>query len=115
MALFSPWLVIPGALSCTMRRDGWIYILTNVHKTVLYVGVTSELKQRVLKHKTKFYKDSFTSKYNCDRLVYYEHFNSIVDAIDRETQLKRCDRKTKVDLINKFNPEWKDLFDSLSY
>jgi len=90
-----------------------VYILANYTRTTLYIGVTSNLKKRILQHRNKLHEKSFTGKYNCDRLVYYERFDSIVMAIDRETQLKRWQRNWKDELINKFNPEWKDLFDSL--
>jgi putative endonuclease len=76
---------------------------------VLYTGVTSDLEQRVFEHKTKFYPNSFTAKYNCDKLVYCEEFDDIEKAIKREKQLKRYRRHWKEDLIRKINSEWKDL------
>ena len=96
-----------------MKRDGCVYIMTNKNNTVLYVGVSSELKERVYKHKIKHFKTSFTTKYNADKLVYYEYFSSIEEAIAREKQLKAGSRKKKLDLINAINPEWNDLFDDL--
>jgi putative endonuclease len=87
-----------------------IYIITNKNNTVLYIGVTSNLLKRVYQHKTKFYK-GFTSKYNCDKLVYFEEFNDIKSAIAREKQLKAGSRKRKEELINATNPEWNDLSD----
>ena len=87
----------------------FVYILCNKHRTVLYVGVTSELRVRVYKHKTKELK-GFTSKYNVDQLVYFEEFNQITDAIEREKQIKAGSRQDKIDLINSFNPAWRDLF-----
>lgn len=92
-----------------MERGGYIYILTNKNNTVLYTGVTSALDKRLYEHKTGFYKDSFTSRYNVSKLVYYECFTSIEEAIIREKQIKAGSRKKKLDLINRFNPEWKDL------
>ncbi|PTN02874.1 putative endonuclease [Mangrovibacterium marinum] len=92
-----------------MERGGYIYILTNKNNTVLYTGVTSALTKRLYEHKTGFYKDSFTSRYNVSKLVYYECFTSIEEAIIREKQIKAGSRKKKLDLINRFNPEWKDL------
>lgn len=72
-----------------------IYILTNKKNTVLYTGVTSDLEQRVYEHKTKFYPKSFTAKYNCDKLIYFEEFADIEEAIHREKQLKRYKRSFK--------------------
>lgn len=92
-----------------MERGGYIYILTNKNHTVLYTGVTSNLGKRIHEHRTGFYKDSFTSRYNVTKLVYYEEFTDIEDAIHREKQLKAGSRQKKLDLINKFNPDWKDL------
>jgi putative endonuclease len=82
--------------------------MSNERDTVLYVGVTNNLERRIYEHKSKIIK-GFTKKYNIDRLVYFEHFNDINEAIKREKQLKGGSRKKKEDLINKFNPEWKDL------
>ena len=92
-----------------MVKSGFIYILTNRNNTVLYVGVTSNLTQRVHQHRTGFFKNSFTSRYNLTKLVYYEKFLSIEDAIGREKQLKAGSRKKKVELIEKNNMEWEDL------
>jgi putative endonuclease len=78
----------------------------------LYTGVTSDLEQRVFDHKTKRYKGSFTEKYNCDKLLYFEEFDEIENAIHREKQLKKYRREWKEDLINKMNPDWKDLSES---
>ena len=79
------------------------------YNTVLYSVVTSELRARIEEHKTKFYPDSFTAKYQCDRLVYYEEFSDVEEAIKREKQLKRYKTTWKANLINQMNPEWKDL------
>ncbi len=89
---------------------GAVYILANKHNTTLNVGVTSSLYARCVKHRTKVYPKSFSARYNVSKLVYYELFDSIVDAIKREKQLKAGSRKQKIALIEKFNPEWKDLF-----
>jgi len=83
--------------------------MTNLHNTVLYTGVTSDLKTRINQHKTKYHPESFTAKNNICKLVYYESFDSIADAISREKQIKGGSRKKKVDLINCVNPEWVDL------
>ena len=90
----------------------YIYMLTNSHKNVLYIGVTNDLMRRVYEHKSKLVK-GFTQKYNLNRLVYYEIFSDIVAAIHREKQIKRWTRKKKNDLINKLNEDWKDLYEGL--
>ncbi len=85
-----------------------VYILTNAHKTVFYVGVTNDLVRRVFQHKVKMNK-GFTNKYNCDRLVYFEEYDDIGEAIHREKQLKKYHRSWKLELIEGMNPGWKDL------
>ena len=94
-------------------RTYQVYILTNKNQTVLYTGVTSNLKLRVEQHKMKGNPKSFTARYNIDHLVYYEQFFDIGEAIVREKQLKAGSRQKKLDLINNFNPEWRDLFEDL--
>ena len=79
----------------------------------MYVGVTSNLAQRIFKHKTKFYPNSFSARYNINKLVYCEHYSYILNAIAREKQLKGGSRKQKVDLIEKENPKWLDLVDDM--
>jgi putative endonuclease len=96
-----------------MDRGGCVYILTNKVHTVLYTGVTSELYFRIKEHKEKFYPKSFASKYNCDKLVYFEQFSSVEEAIAKEKQIKNWRRDWKINLINRLNPVWKDLFDEL--
>ena len=93
-----------------MSEQSFIYILSNRANTVLYTGVTNDLKRRIYEHKEKIIK-GFTSKYNVTKVVYYEIFNSIVTAIEREKQIKSGSRADKSALINKFNSEWKDLYD----
>ncbi len=83
--------------------------MTNKNNTVIYIGVTSDLTKRVWQHKTKFYKKSFTARYNCDKLVYFERLNTMTEAIAREKQLKAGNRKRKEELINLENSNWKDL------
>ena len=87
----------------------FIYILTNKTHSVLYTGVTSNLTQRLHQHQTGTFTDSFTHKYRVTKLVYFEEFVNIVDAIAREKQIKAGSRQKKIGLINHFNPEWKDL------
>jgi len=82
--------------------------MTNPFKTVLYIGVTSDLKRRVYQHKIKEHK-GFTEEYNCNILVYYEVTNDIHVALEREKQLKKWSRSKKDNLIKDFNTEWKDL------
>ena len=94
-------------------KGGAVYIMTNENHTTLYVGVTSDLITRITQHKEKFYKSSFTSRYNLSKLVYYETFHSIEEAIHREKQLKAGSRKKKEVLINSINPEWNDLFPTI--
>ncbi len=81
--------------------------MTNKSRT-LYTGVTNDLNRRVYEHKNKLIK-GFTSKYNITKLVYYEEYNDINDAIRREKQIKGWSRKKKIELIESINPEWKDL------
>jgi len=95
-----------------MEKGGYIYILTNKNHTTLYTGVTSDLFSRITDDREKKYWNSFTAKYNTYKLVYYETFHSIEEAITREKQIKGGSRKKKIVLINKFNPEWKDLFEN---
>ena len=97
-----------------MSKPGYTYILTNKHHTVLYTGVTSNLAKRILQHKNHVYAKSFTKRYNIEKLVYYEEFDHIVDAIAREKQIKAGSRQDKIDLINAMNPEWIDLFESIA-
>jgi putative endonuclease len=94
-----------------MTQKGFIYILTNKHTKVLYTGVTSNLQQRMIQHKNGSFVDSFSKRYHLTILVYFEEFNRIEDAIIREKQIKAGSRQKKIDLINKMNPEWKDLFE----
>ncbi len=94
-------------------KPGFIYILTNRKSTTLYVGVTSDIVIRVGQHKAKWDKKSFTARYNLDKLVYYEAFQMIGDAIGREKQLKGGSRANKETLINSINPEWLDLYEEM--
>ena len=89
-----------------------VYILTNKNNTVLYTGVTNNLRRRVYEHKNKL-NDGFTSKYNLNKLVYYEVFEDSKESIKREKSIKNLVRRKKDDLINKFNPEWKDLYNDI--
>lgn len=86
----------------------WVYILTNKSNNVFYVGVTSNINQRIVEHKMKLY-DGFTSKYNVDKLIYFEHFTDVYYAIAREKRLKRWNREWKMRLISKTNSEMRDM------
>jgi putative endonuclease len=90
----------------------YLYLLTNKHRNVLYTGVTNDLIYRVYVHKNKLCK-GFTQKYNVDKVVYYEVYEDIGVAIAREKQIKGWARKKKNNLINGFNPSWKDLYNEL--
>ena len=91
-----------------METKGYIYIMTNSSNKVLYVGVTNSLKRRIAEH-ADGRGSAFTSKYDCHKLVYYEVFPDIEQAIAREKQLKHFKRAWKEDLISGFNPGWEDL------
>lgn len=91
-----------------MKGNYFVYIMTNKNNTVLYTGVTNNLQKRVYEHKNKILK-GFTSKYNVDKLVYFEKTENIYSAIAREKQIKAGSRKKKIELINSLNKEWKDL------
>ncbi len=91
----------------------YVYILSNVGKNVVYIGVTSDLVKRVYEHKHHLDPESFTSKYNVDRLVYYECTNDVRAAIAREKQLKGWVRRKKNQLIESKNPNWVDLYESI--
>ena len=97
----------------TNQPQGWVYFLTNKWKTVLYIGVTNNLIKRVQEHRDKIYSTSFTAKYNCEYLVYYEGYQLIQEAIAREKQLKKWHRTWKNALVDKVNVEWKDLYGDL--
>ncbi|MBK8556720.1 MAG: GIY-YIG nuclease family protein [Lewinellaceae bacterium] len=93
----------------------YVYILTNVGRTVLYIGVTNNLKRRLLEHVSgkNAGNGAFTSRYNCHHLVYYELFEDIQDAINRETTLKKWSRAKKEHLIGQRNPNWTFLNDTI--
>ena len=89
-----------------------VYISTNDRRTVLYTGVTNDLQKRLYQHKSKAVR-GFTQRYNVDILVYYEAFEDIRAAIAREKQIKAGSRQKKIDLINRDNPLWRDLYEEL--
>jgi putative endonuclease len=85
----------------------YVYLLTNQHHTVLYTGVTNNLSRRLYEHKHKLVP-GFTQKYNVNKLIYFEHFTQIEEAIAREKQIKGWKREKKVQLIESLNPDWKE-------
>lgn len=97
-----------------MERGGCAYIITNSTHTVLYIGVTSDLYSRIFEHREKKYPESFSARYNCYKLVYFEQFISIEEAIAKEKQLKNWKRAWKINLINGINPNWDDLYFTLN-
>jgi len=87
----------------------YVYILTNPTNSVLYTGMTGDLLLRVGQHKSREV-EGFTRRYNVDRLVYYEEYDAAFDAITREKQLKAGPRRKKMQLVDEFNPTWRDLY-----
>ncbi len=96
-----------------IMKPGFVYIITNYSNTTLYIGVTSNLPKRIVEHKEKRFQNSFSARYNLNKLVYFEQFQMIGDAIGREKQLKAGSRKNKIELIESINPNWKDLYDDI--
>ncbi|MBU1130776.1 GIY-YIG nuclease family protein [Patescibacteria group bacterium] len=92
-----------------MSQEYFVYIITNPNNTVLYTGITNDLASRVDQHKNKDNPKSFTAKYNVNKLVYYEVFENVYEAINREKQIKAGSRKKKITLIESINPDYKDL------
>ncbi len=95
-----------------MDKTYYVYILTSSRNGTLYIGVTSDLIKRMWEHKEKL-AEGFTAQYSINKLVYYEQFLDAEYAIRREKRLKKYNRKWKLDLIEKSNPEWKDLYEEL--
>ena len=93
-------------------KEYCVYIMTNVHNTVLYTGVTNHFQRRVYEHKNG-QGGIFTKKYNVTKLVYYELTDNVYSALAREKQIKGGSRKKKIDLVNRLNPTWKDLYNEL--
>ena len=97
-----------------MHQQGYFYMMTNVHRTVLYCGATNDLYRRIQDHTNEVFTNSFASRYNIGKLVYFEVFTNVGDAFAREKQVKSGSRKKKIALIESVNPQWKDLFDTLT-
>jgi len=95
-----------------MSHEYYIYMLTNKYRNVLYIGVTNDLIRRVYEHKNKLTR-GFTQRYNVDCLVYYEVYDDIAAAIEREKQIKGWTREKKNKLVNTFNLQWADLYNEI--
>lgn len=90
----------------------YVYILSNKSNNVLYIGITHSLIKRIYEHKNKFVK-GFTSKYNVNKLVYFETVDDVIVAIEREKELKGWLRGRKIELVNSLNPKWNDLYEDI--
>ncbi len=95
------------------NHNYYVYILANIHRNVLYVGMTNDLTRRLQEH-AEGKVEGFTKRYNIKDLMYYEHYTHVHEAIAREKQIKVWGRKKKNDLIETVNPEWKDISDMSS-
>jgi putative endonuclease len=93
-------------------KNYYVYIMASERNGTLYIGVTNDLIRRVFEHKNDMV-DGFTKKYQVHDLVYFEHTNDALSALTREKQLKKWKRKWKLELIEEFNPDWKDLYEEL--
>ena len=105
--------VLPRTTERTTPMNYYVYILTNAHKNLIYVGVTNDLIRRVYEHKHHLDADSYTAKYNIDQLVYFETTSDVYSAISREKQLKGWNRARKNKLVEMKNPGWADIYESL--
>lgn len=92
-----------------IKKIWCVYIMTNKPNGIIYIGVTDNIEERVQEHKNKVYKNSFTARYNCDKLVYLEEYEKGIEAVNREKQLKKWNRQWKVNLIEEINLSWMDL------
>lgn len=90
-----------------------VYIITNKPNGVLYIGESKRLKKRIYQHKNKVHPSTFSARYNLNKLVYFENYDTESDAKLREVQLKKWNRAWKIELIEKLNPNWLDLYDNL--
>lgn len=91
----------------------YVYIITNKKDGVLYIGETKRLKERVYQHKNKVHPTTFSARYNLDKLVYFEKFEIEEEARLREKRMKKWNRDWKIELIEKENPDWTDLYNNL--
>jgi putative endonuclease len=111
-------VAISGCASRVVPRDSrpmiyYVYILTNTRNSVLYVGMTRDLQERVRQHKAREV-EGFTRRYRVDRLVCYEEYPTAYDAMAHEKQLKAGPRRKKMALIDDFNPKWRDLYHEIA-
>ncbi|MBM4452098.1 MAG: GIY-YIG nuclease family protein [Chloroflexi bacterium] len=95
-----------------MSKQYYVYIMTNIDNKVLYTGVTNDLRKRAYQHREKLI-DGFTKRYNVMKLLHYEVFDDITSAISREKQIKAGSRQKKIELVNRTNKEWRDLYGEL--
>ncbi|MBM4451802.1 MAG: GIY-YIG nuclease family protein [Chloroflexi bacterium] len=95
-----------------MSKQYYVYIMTNIDNKVLYTGITNDLRKRAYEHREKLI-DGFTKRYNVMKLLYYEVFDDITSAISREKQIKAGSRQKKIELVNRTNKEWRDLYGEL--
>ena len=95
-----------------MSKTGYVYMMTNWNNTVIYTGVTSDLKARAYQHRHGL-TGGFTSRYNCTKIVFFEIAGSMYGAIQREKQIKNYSRAKKIALVNALNPDWRDLYPEL--
>lgn len=93
-----------------MGKQYFVYMMTNIHHTVLYTGMTGYIVERGWQHKQRLI-EGFTKKYNATKMVYAEPYSNVHEAIAREKQIKRWSRKKKERLINEVNPEWRDIYE----
>lgn len=93
-------------------KQYYVYILASKKNGTLYIGVTNNLIKRVYEHKNNFV-EVFAQKYNVNKLMYYEYYDKIYDAIAREKRMKKWKRQWKIKLIEKDNPQWKDLYKTM--
>ncbi|MDY6873263.1 MAG: GIY-YIG nuclease family protein [Chloroflexota bacterium] len=93
-----------------MMCEYYVYIMTNWSNRVLYTGVTNDLYRRILEHRSGN-GSKFTGQYNLTKLVFFEAFESVYDALENEKRIKAGSRRKKIELINEMNPEWEDLFE----
>ena len=91
----------------------WVYIITNKSNKVLYIGMSKDLKRRIYQHKNKVHPTTFSAKYNLNKLIYFEVFETKTEASVREKQLKKWNRDWRIELIETTNPNWEDLYKSL--
>lgn len=96
-----------------MSEKHYLYIITNKNEGVFYIGITNNLKRRIYQHKNKVHKSTFSARYNLDKLVYFEIFDSKDEALLREARMKKWNREWKINIIKSFNPEWKDLYSEI--